>query len=189
MPHMTGNIEAISIKEMPQPDNYGNVFRASLKIGEDWVSYGTLKKDAINVKVGSDWMQVAKGMEVEFMYKQNGDFKNIDKKSFSITDASSAQAPQAPRASTPQAPQQAGKNFVNPATVGACLNLAIEVLGYKKADFDDEKKLIEAIRWHKSTFDKLLELYPTVEAVAPKKVAPKAKEEDAPFEYDDELDI
>ena len=189
MPSINATIEAISIKPMSKPDNYGNTFRASLKVGEDWYSYGSLKKDAINVKSGGDWVQVAKGMEVEFMFDVNGDFRNIKKASFRITDASSAQAPQAPRASTPQAPQQAGKNFVNPATVGACLNLAIEVLGYKKADFDDEKKLIEAIRWHKSTFDKLLELYPTVEAVAPKKASPKVKEEDAPFEYDDELNI
>ena len=192
MPHLAGNIEAISIKPLAQPDNYGNTFRASLKIGEDWISYGTLKKDSINVKMGNDWVQVAKGMEVEFMYKQNGDFKNIDKKSFSITDATSSAPPQ----QSYQAPQQSSGatvsrgSSVNPATVGACLNLAIEVLGYTKKDFDDEEKLIAAIRWHKGTFDRMLALYPTVEVqVAEEKPKPVAKKKPVVVEedmYDDD---
>ena len=190
---MTGTIEAVSIKPLPQPDNYGNTFRASLKIGEDWISYGTIKKETINVKDGNDWVQVAKGMDVEFMYKQNGDFKNIDKKSFTITDASNAQAPQAPRqqSAPAQQPQQAGKNFVNPAMRGQAMNLAAEVLGYKEADFSDAKKIVYAIKWYLTSAKDFESLWDTAEkeivagnTPTPKKSKPKVEE--PVDEYDDE---
>jgi len=199
MPHLQSTIEAIAIKPLAQPDNYGNTFRVGMKFGEDWYSYGTIKKDQLDVKVGNDWVTVTKGMEVEFMYKVNGDFSNIEKKSFSVTNQEGSVAP---RQAQQQAPQQQGQqqqapaskgSFVNPATVGACLNLAIEVLGYTKKDFEDEGKLIAAIKWHKTTFDKMLALYPTVEvgkeeAVKPK---PKAKPAPAPVVEDmyDDMDI
>ena len=191
MPHMTGTIEAVSIKPLPQPDNYGNTFRASLKIGEDWISYGTIKKETINVKDGNDWVQVAKGMDVEFMYKQNGDFKNIDKKSFTITDASNAQAPQAPRVQN-QAPantQGANKgSFVNPAEVGQCLNLAVEVLKLDGEALLDDKKVSEAIAWYKAVREKFNTLYSDVEATQPTAKKSKPKVEEPVDEYDD-LDV
>ena len=194
MPHLAGNIEAISIKPLAQPDNYGNTFRASLKIGEDWISYGTLKKDSINVKMGNDWVQVAKGMEVEFMYKQNGDFKNIDKKSFSITDATSSAPPQ----QSYQAPQQSsgatvsrGSN-VNPAEVGQCLNLAVECLGFTEADCINPDWVVVAIQWYKRTRQLFSSLYPTVdleEELPKEKPKPVAKKKPVVVEedmYDDD---
>jgi hypothetical protein len=191
MPHLNATIEAIAIKPLAQPDNYGNTFRVGLKFGEDWYSYGTIKKDQLDVKVGNDWVTVTKGMEVEFMYKVNGDFKNVEKKSFTVTNQEGGVAT---RQDTQQAPQQSANNaqskgsFVNPATVGACLNLAIEVLGYTKKDFEDEGKLIAAIKWHKTTFDKMLALYPTVE-VGEEEVVKPTKKKPAPVVedgYDDD---
>ena len=192
MAYATGNIEAISIKPMATPDSYGNTFRASFKIGEDWYGYGSIKKESINVKDGSNWIQLAKGMGVEFQFTENGDFKNVKKASFTLTDATSSAPPQ----QSYQAPQQSSGatvsrgSSVNPATVGACLNLAIEVLGYTKKDFDDEEKLIAAIRWHKGTFDRMLALYPTVEVqVAEEKPKPVAKKKPVVVEedmYDDD---
>jgi len=165
MPHITGKIEAISIKEMAKPDNYDNKYRDSMKIGDEWFSFGTTKKPEISVKMGETWTVLQKGMEIEFMYDINGDFKNIKKKTVSITDTSGAVASAPVQQQAPSGTQGAAKaGYVNPATVGACLNLAIEVLGYKKKDFEDEAKLKEAILWHKTTFDKMLALYPTVDA-------------------------
>lgn len=183
-------IEAISIKEMPQPDTYGNTYRANFKIGEDWYSYGAIKKDAINVKVGSDWVQLQKGMTVEFMYQQNGDWKNVNKKSFTITDASGGQAP-APKQQQSSTPKQqsGGGSFVNPAEVGQCLNLAAEVLKLKKADLTSPEKVKEAIAWYKEVRELFTELYPTVEASS--KPKPKAKppvEDEPPFDKDIEMD-
>jgi hypothetical protein len=202
MPHLQSTIEAVAIKPLAQPDNFGNTFRVGMKFGEDWYSYGTIKKDQLDVKVGNDWVTVTKGMEVEFMYKENTAdngtvYKNVEKKSFTITNQEGGVAP---RAAQQQAPQQQGQqqqapaskgSFVNPATVGACLNLAIEVLGYTKKDFEDEGKLRAAIKWHKTTFDKMLTLYPTVEVGEEEvvKSKPKAKPAPAPVvedSYDDD---
>jgi hypothetical protein len=201
MPSVNGIIEVVSIKPLDNPDKYGNTFRASLKIGEDWYSFGSLKKDVINVKDGSGWTQVTKGMEVEFMFKENGSFKNVQKASFSITDKSNAQAAPAPsqQASKPQQQQSNGKEYVNPQSVGACLNLAVQVLGYTKKDFEDENKLRAAIAWHKGTFAKLMDMYADVDAATPSKPKPKPKsapvedkppfDEDLDMDYDDDLPI
>ena len=194
MPHLNATIEAIAIKPLAQPDNYGNTFRVGMKFGEDWYSYGTIKKDQLDVKVGNDWVNVQKGMEVEFMYKVNGDFKNVDKKSFSITNQESGVAARPPQ----QAPQQSANNtqskgsFVNPAEVGQCLNLAVECLGFSSADCTNPDKVVEAIQWYKRTRQLFSSLYPTVdlEEELPKaKPKPKAKPTPAPVvedSYDDD---
>jgi hypothetical protein len=195
MPHLNSTIEAIAIKPLPQPDNYGNTFRVGMKFGEDWYSYGTIKKDQLDVKVGNDWVTVTKGMEVEFMYKVNGDFKNVEKKSFTVTNQEGGVAPrQAPQ----QAPQQSANNaqskgsFVNPAEVGQCLNLAVECLGFSSADCTNPDKVVEAIQWYKRTRQLFSSLYPTVdlEDELPK-VKPKPKAKPAPVVEDmyDDSDI
>lgn len=199
MPHLQSTIEAIAIKPLAQPDNYGNTFRVGMKFGEDWYSYGTIKKDQLDVKVGNDWVTVTKGMEVEFMYKVNGDFSNIEKKSFSVTNQEGGVAP---RQAQQQAPQQQGQqqqapaskgSFVNPAEVGQCLNLAVECLGFSSADCTNPDKVVEAIQWYKRTRQLFSSLYPTVdleeELPPPPKPKPKAKPAPAPVvedSYDDD---
>jgi hypothetical protein len=184
MPSIQSVVEAVSIKEMPQPDNYGNTYRANIKVGEDWYSYGAIKKDAINIKKGDEWVQLQKGMEVEFMYDQNGDWKNIKKKTFSILSTDT------PKKTEPA--KKVGNNFtprgtsnVNPAEVGQCLNLAAQVMGLSSSALLDKEEVTKAIRWYKQVRELFSELYPAVEAEAPqpkKKEAPKPTEDD----YDDE---
>lgn len=204
MPSVNGIIEVVSIKPLDNPDKYGNTFRASLKIGEDWYSFGSLKKDVINVKDGSGWTQVTKGMEVEFMFKENGSFKNVQKASFSITDKSNAQAAPAPsqQASKPQQQQQqSGGGFVNPAMRGQAMNLAAEVLGYKKADFENSGKIVAAIKWYLKSAKDFETLWDTAEKeiVAENTAKPKVKaapvedkppfDEDLDMNYDDDLPV
>ena len=193
MPHLQSTIEAIAIKPLAQPDNYGNTFRVGMKFGEDWYSYGTIKKDQLDVKVGNDWVTVTKGMEVEFMYKVNGDFSNIEKKSFSVTNQEGAVAPRQAQQQAPQQQAPASKgSFVNPAEVGQCLNLAVECLGFSSADCTNPDKVVEAIQWYKRTRQLFSTLYPTVdlEEELPKaKPKPKAKPAPAPVvedNYDDD---
>jgi hypothetical protein len=194
MPHLNATIEAIAIKPLAQPDNFGNTFRVGLKFGEDWYSYGTIKKDQLDVKVGNDWITVTKGMEVEFMYKENTAdngtvYKNVDKKSFTVTNQEGGVAP---RQAQQQAPQQQSANtaqskgsFVNPAEVGQCLNLAVECLGFSSADCTNPDKVVEAIQWYKRTRQLFSTLYPTVdlEEELPK-VKPKPKAKPAPVVED-----
>jgi hypothetical protein len=169
MPAINGNVEALSIKEMEKEDQFGNTHRASLKMGDDWYSYGSIKREAVNIKTGNSWTQLAKGMEIEFMYDQNGDFKNIKKKTFSITDATCAE----PQVQPVQQSAPARRGNVNPAEVGQCMNLAESVLGYSGKDLLNPEKVTEAIAWYKEVRVLFTELYEGVsiqEKVA--KVAP-----------------
>jgi len=172
MPAINGTVEFLSIKEMAKPDNYENTHRASIKIGDSWYSYGTIKKDKVNIKTGDSWTELAKGMEVEFMFDQSGDFANIKKKTFSITDASGAVAPPPVQQQANTGTQSAAKSgYVNPAEVGQCMNLAVEVLKLDGKQLLDDSEVLEAIAWYKAVRVKFTELYNT----EPEEVKPKPK--------------
>ena len=187
MPAVNGKVEFLSIKEMAKPDNYENTHRASIKIGDSWYSYGTIKKDKVNIKTGDSWTELSKGMEVEFMFDQNGDFANIKKKTFSITDASGAVASAPAQQQAPSVPSGASKNgYVNPAEVGQCMNLAVEVLKLDGKQLLDDTEVKKAIAWYKAVRVKFTALYnEEPQEVKPKETKPKSKpvvEDD----YDDE---
>jgi hypothetical protein len=179
MPALSGIVEAISIKALNEPDRFGNLHRCSIKVGEDWVSWGTTKKPEISYKEGENYKSLQKGMEVEFMYVQNGDFKNIKKTSLTVLSTDGAIADTRPSAPAQQqaapaykAPQAKG-SFVNPAEVGQCLNLAADVLGLDAEALLDPTQVTEAIKWYKEVRELFTELYPSV--VAGAKLEPKAK--------------
>ena len=186
MPALSGIVEVISIKALDEPDRFGNLHRCRIKIGEDWASWGTTKKPEISYKEGENYKTLQKGMEVEFMYKQNGDFKNISKTSLSVLSTEGAQAAPSPRA---PAQQQAAPPFkkpyassnVNPAEVGQCLNLATDVLGLDAEALLDPTQVTEAIKWYKEVRELFTELYPSVvagkEAPKPEPKAKKAPEQ------------
>jgi hypothetical protein len=194
MPALSGVVEAISIKALNEPDRFGNLHRCSIKLGEDWVSWGTTKKPEISYKEGENYKTLQKGMEVEFMYVQNGDFKNIKKTSLAVISTEGAQA--APPPSAP-AQQQAAPAYkkpyvssnVNPAEVGQCLNLAADVLGLDAEALLDPSQVTEAIKWYKEVRELFTELYPSV--VVGAKPEPKAKkaEEQMPMDLSDDDEI
>jgi len=189
MPHINGKIEAISIKEMAKPDKYDNKYRDSMKIGEEWFSFGTTKKPEISVKIGETWTVIQKGMEVEFMYDINGDFKNIKKTTVSITDASGAVASAPVQQQAPSGTNAVNKgSFVNPAEIGQCLNLAADVLKLDGTALLNPEKVTEAISWYKEVRALFNELYEGVE-LKPKE-QPKPKKKPTPVVedgYDDEV--
>jgi hypothetical protein len=178
MPALSGIVEAISIKALNEPDRFGNLHRCSIKLGEDWVSWGTTKKPEISYKEGENYKTLQKGMEVEFMYVQNGDFKNIKKTSLAVISTEGAQAAPPPSApaqqqAAPAYKPQAKGSFVNPAEVGQCLNLAADVLGLDAEALLDPQQVTEAIKWYKEVRELFTELYPSV--VVGAKPEPKAK--------------
>jgi hypothetical protein len=199
MPALSGIVEAISIKALNEPDRFGNLHRCSIKLGEDWVSWGTTKKPEISYKEGESYKTLQKGMEVEFMYKQNGDFKNISKTSLAVISTEGAQAAAAPSApaqqqAAPAYKPQAKGSFVNPAEVGQCLNLAADVLGLDAEALLDTTQVTEAIKWYKEVRELFTELYPTVEVSKPvvkeKPVkAAKKAEEQMPMDLSDDDEI
>ena len=195
MAHLTGTVEAIAIKPMDKPDNYGNTNRCNFLLkhgaGEDdkkWISWGTTKKPEISYKEGENYKILQKGMEVEFMYKINGDFNNISKTTLSVLSTEGAQAAAPPSApaqqqAAPAYKPQAKGSFVNPAEVGQCLNLAVDVLGLDAEALLDPTKVKIAIGWYKEVRELFTELYPSVVAgkalvdEAPVEVAKKAAEQ------------
>ena len=91
MPLATGVVEAISVKPLDTPDQYANTHRGSLKIGDDWFSFGTMK----NGKAGEIYTKnglITKGAEIEFMYTVNGTFKNAKKPSVEVLKSGQAQS-------------------------------------------------------------------------------------------------
>jgi len=60
-----GTIEKLSVKELPEPDNYGNSYAVSANIGGSWYSLGRKKKPAANVKNGQNWHQLSEGDQIE----------------------------------------------------------------------------------------------------------------------------
>ena len=198
MPALSGIVEAISIKALNEPDRFGNLHRCSIKLGEDWVSWGTTKKPEISYKEGENYKTLQKGMEVEFMYKQNGDFKNISKTSLAVISTEGAQA--APPPSAPAQPQAAPaykkpyvSSNVNPAEVGQCLNLAADVLGLDAEGLLDPAQVTEAIKWYKEVRELFTELYPSVVVgvkpeAKPKPTAKKAIEQ-PPMDLSDDDEI
>jgi hypothetical protein len=195
MPALSGIVQNIYIKSLSEPDRFGNLHRCGFKIGEDLVSWGTTKKPEISYKEGEDYKQLQNGMEVEFMYVQNGDFKNIKKTSLAVLSTEGAQAapPSAPaqQQAAPAYKAQAKGSFVNPAEVGQCLNLAADVLGLDAEALLDPTQVTEAIKWYKEVRELFTELYPTVEVSKPvavekpAKVAKKA-EEQMPMDLSDD---
>jgi hypothetical protein len=196
MPALSGIVEAISIKALNEPDRFGNLHRCSLKLGEDWVSWGTTKKPEISYKEGESYKTLQKGMEVEFMYKQNGDFKNISKTSLAVISTEGAQAATPPSApaqqqAAPAYKPQAKGSFVNMAEVGQCLNLSVDVLGLDAEALLDTTQVTEAIKWYKEVRELFTELYPSVEVSKPvvkEKPAKAAKkaEEQPPMDLSDD---
>lgn len=193
MPFKEATIDSVSVKELPQPDKWENTHKRSIKIGEDWYQCGSSKFDKFNVKQDGEWVDVTKGCKVEFMYKENGNFKNVDMKT--LTVVAKGEAP-APKASAPKGgkaiPQN--KDFVNPAEVGQCLNLAADVLGLGEKDLLNPKRVKEAIQWYKEVRELFTELYHAVTTEVPKKKAPVKKktpepeyDEDIPFEEDEDI--
>jgi hypothetical protein len=194
MPALSGIVEAISIKALNEPDRFGNLHRCSIKVGEDWVSWGTTKKPQISYKEGDNYKSLQKGMEVEFMYVQTGDFKNIKKTSLAVISTDGCFVTTPPSAPAQQQAAPAYKkpyvsSNVNPAEVGQCLNLAADVLGLDADDLLDPQQVTEAIKWYKEVRELFTELYPSV--VVGVKPEPKAKkaEEQMPLDLSDDDEI
>lgn len=190
MPAFQSVVEAISIKPLSEPDRYGNTFRASVKFGEDWYSWGSLKKQEINFKNGSGWHQLAKGDEIEGMYKQNGDFKNIQPKTVTlIAEGKGAPAPQAkPAAKT------SGEPFINPSAIGNAGNYLMHCLEFTHSDMMDDEKILEGlVKYHESR-EQLYKFWIKAEGMtssrgkkAEKPLTEKHKANVETPEYDDEV--
>jgi len=61
-----GNIEKLSVKELPEPDNYENLYAVSARINGNFYSLGRKKKPSAFVKISdSEWHELAEGDQIE----------------------------------------------------------------------------------------------------------------------------
>ena len=191
MAFTTGVVEFISIKALAKPDNYDNLFRASFKIGEDWFSYGTLKREEIGIKDGDKWHTLCKGDTIEFMFDQNGDFKNVKKTTVTVTAKGAGVSQAAPSQQATSAPAKTGgKPFVNAAEIGQCMNLAVQLGLVKGYEGFTDTAIRDSIQKYKATRLRFHDLYNEEAPVEKKAPAPKAKQPSVymnpPAQSDDE---
>jgi hypothetical protein len=157
----------------------------------EWIGFGESHLDNFLVKDDDDKFQVlGEGSEVLIKYELNGEFRNAKKTNLVVLElvvGTKFQAPQSQQASQGQAqqPQSAPASkvaFVNPAEVGQCLNLAVEVMKLNAEDLLNDAKVTEAITWYKAVREKFNALYNLPPAKPKEK--PVAKPAPAPTDVD-----
>ena len=192
MPFIEGTVDFVSVKELPQPDQYGNTHRSSIKIGEDWFSTGSVKKPELTVKHNGGWSAVTKGAKVEFRYTENGNFKNVKRSDIAILEMGQAPQAQAPKAQAPSQGSSQQYSSVNPAEIGQCMNLAVQTLGYTAEQMVDPDSAVKAIQHYKRSRQLFTSLYAGVDLEesnpkAPEKPKAKTQAEAPPFSADDDI--
>lgn len=163
MPFKESTVEAVSVKPMQTPDQFNNTHRYSIMVDKNWYSCGSGKSERLNVKdAEGNYQTLSKGDKVEFKYTENGQWKNIDMKTFSLLEIGGSTSEENKSVKPVQTVQKIGE-FVNPAEVGQCINLAGSVLGFTEQDFTNDAKIKNAIAWYKSVRERFSNLYPTIE--------------------------
>ena len=140
MPTMQGTVSGVSVKEMPQPDQFGNTHRLNACLSDVWYSFGSNKGGGY---VNKDVPDLASGDEIEFMFVENGDFKNV-KRATVQRSAKGTGSPPSNKSATPSGSSHSSSP--NPAAVGQVLNILLD----SGATLDsiltmDEGKLLKAI--------------------------------------------
>jgi hypothetical protein len=142
MPVVTGVVQRVHSKELPAPDQYDNTHRLSIQVGDEWYSVGSNKGGSY---INKDVRNLEEGYDVEFMYQQNGDFRNVKKASFTINGTPRPQTTSSSPPSTASKPPARIDNSVGMA-VGMAINNAVALACAGKIDEDDlslEKKAVE----------------------------------------------
>lgn len=145
MPIAQGRIEAISVKELNAPDQYDNTHRLGVLLeGNDkWFSFGS-NKGGTYVNKGVE--ELNKGDEIEFSFNVNGDFQNVKKASVEVTKKAPVTESTAP------IKQIYISGSPNPAEVGQCINLAVQLgLADSYEALLDTDTMVNAIYLYKET--------------------------------------
>lgn len=85
-----GKVDFVSVKELDNPDNYGNTHRVSIAVDSDaqgkngtWISWGSYKEDrirgngrAVSVQSKGEWYDMCKGYVIKVQVKRNNTFIN-----------------------------------------------------------------------------------------------------------------
>lgn len=154
----------------------------------EWIGFGESDLADFVVKDDNDkWAVLGTGSEVLIKYEENGDFKNAKKANLVVLDLVVGEKFEGSQQSSNNAPSNNSKgDNVNPAEVGQCLNLAVEVLGLDGKQLLDDTEVTKAIAWYKAVREKFNSLYSGVESTGTPEKKPAKKEPVVEDEYDDE---
>lgn len=135
MPFNSGTVEAVSIKQLPEPDKYGNTYKHSLKVGEDWYVAGRGKNDKFNVKTKTGWHSLQKGDAIEYRYEEqdwgNGPVLTVKKSDITIVGEAEPAQQTAPNKSSEVRKTYTGNNDAG-IKIGHAVNVAVQLLGKDK---------------------------------------------------------
>lgn len=168
---VTGKVTGLKFKDLGSPDRFENTHRAMMWIEDvnhegKQICFMKGVKDkgrgaALNVQFNGEWVQLAEGDEVQFKFKQNGDFFNFS--SVEVLEKGNGTPPQSQGssgASVTQSQPSFDPSAPNPAAIGQAMNLAVELkLAKKYDDLMDEAKVIEAIKAYKKAKQTFTDLW------------------------------
>lgn len=117
MSQVKGTIQAVTCKEGNEHPTYGKSWMTRIKVNEEWYG-GFTKKTA-------EELGLVKGKLVSFTWSENGEYKNFDPKSLSVSQAAAS----APAASAPAAGGSRAYSGGNNAgiKVGHAINNAVQL--------------------------------------------------------------
>lgn len=160
MPHISGTINKIFANPIEGGDQFGNTFRHAvfLKNVDGSFGFGSSKSQDLYLKSAGE---LRVGDTIEFMFDENGKYKNVKRGSVQKTSAAEdkGQGSKGTGKATAQgsAPQSFGGP--NPAAVGQCLNIALELGILNAKNLDDPNAQREAIITYKRVKDQLTALW------------------------------
>lgn len=129
MAHISGTINKIFCSPIEGGDQFGNTHRHSVYLEgvEGAFGFGSRKTDKLYIKSAGGEVRI--GDEIEFMYQQNGKYKNAKPATVVRTKEATNRdsGTQSPVNGGQGRPQSVDNGQPNPAAVGQVLNLAVEL--------------------------------------------------------------
>ena len=154
MPFISGTINKIYPNAIEGGDQFGNTFRHTvyLKNVDGGFSFGSSKSEELYLKSSGE---LRAGDTIEFMFDENGKYKNVKRGSVQKTAAAEDKggSSSSPPAGKTKAQGSASQSFggPNPAMLGQIMNFAKDLLGYSTEDLLDVDKVREAIIFYKES--------------------------------------
>lgn len=154
---VTGKVKAVRFKKKAKPDNFDNIYTAMIFIegvnkpdGDGEICFlGNTKKEKLVGKKDGDYIDVLPGHEVKFGFKENNGFYNY-KGGVEVTGGEGRSQGSGAQNQTGTFENRYDPNKPNPAEVGQCINLAVELkLAKKYEDLLNPEVIDLAIRSYK----------------------------------------
>jgi len=179
-----GKIEKIVSKPIPA-DKYENVFRLSVKVGEEWVGLGGVKKEGLSIKKGKEWINLKEGDEVVITAEENGDFLNAKRSDVKLlkSGVGASAIPGSPLPPKDKPPSSSSSYVDRDAEIkaGMFFNKAVDVAIAKHGEKVSKSVVVQAYQMLSEAYD---ECRSAKKVPEPRDVAP---DEEESGDFEDEI--